>query len=277
MVNTSEKLNCNSLPNKEGVLRFVRSLRSIFFPDFFGKYPGDEKASEDSKRLYKRYICSNPDNLEDFYSHLGELKEMLDKDLLFTFDSDPACDSLEEIISAYPGYTATFYYRIAHLLYKENIRLVARLISEQAHFLTGIDIHPGATIGSPFFIDHGTGIVIGETTIIGDWVKLYQGVTLGGLSLAKGQRLRGEKRHPTIGNNVTIYAGASILGGKCTIGDNVVIGSNVFLVDSVPSDTKVVMAEPQLVILPKESKDECSLASLTSRVNKALEEKKKSL
>lgn len=244
-------LNCNSLPNKNGVLRFVKSLRQIFYPGFFGKYPGDEKAYAEAKALYLKYVCDKPENMEGFFSHIDELKDKFQKDLLITFDSDPACDSYEEIISAYPGFTATFYYRIAHILYLQGIKIVARVITEQAHVLTGIDIHPGAEIGSPFFIDHGTGIVIGETTVIGHHVKMYQGVTLGGLSLAKGAQLKGQKRHPTIGNYVTIYSGASILGGNVVIGDNVVIGSNVFLIDSIPSNTKVTMAKPELVVLPK--------------------------
>lgn len=253
---TEECLDCHSLPNKNGVLRFIKALRSIFYPGFFGKYPGDESAYQEAKELYHTYICCQKSKEDEFFAHIPELKEKYQKDLVFTFDSDPACDSYEEIISAYPGFTATFYHRIAHILYQQNLKLVARLIAEQAHVLTGIDIHPGAQIGSPFFIDHGTGIVIGETTIIGDYVKIYQGVTLGGLSLAKGQQLKGQKRHPTIGNHVTIYSGASILGGQSVIGDNVVIGSNVYLVDSVPSNTKVIMAAPQLIMLPAKSHED---------------------
>src|SRR5574344_1269622 len=251
---TNSEYNCNSLPNREGVQHFVRALRNYFYPGFFDKKETQEKSLQNAQDLFSHYICHDDKNKEDFFSHLDEISKMLHQDLLFTFDSDPACDSYEEIISAYPGFTATFYHRIAHILYNENNKIVARVISEQAHFLTGIDIHPGAKIGSPFFIDHGTGIVIGETSVIGNYVKLYQGVTIGALSLSKGQGLRGMKRHPTIGNNVTIYSGASILGGESVIGDNVVIGSNVFLTYSIPANTKVTIKKPDLVLIDKTKK-----------------------
>jgi serine O-acetyltransferase len=244
-------LDASSLPNKEGVLRFIKALRDIFYPNFFAKYPGDEEAFGFAKALFEKFISPDKDKEKAFFASIPDLKKMYEQDLLLTYDSDPACDSYEEIISSYPGFTATFYYRIAHVLYKLELKLVARLITEQAHFQTGVDIHPGATIGSPFFIDHGTGIVIGETTLIGHHVKMYQGVTLGGLSLSKGHGLKGVKRHPTIGNYVTIYSGASILGGDSIIGDNVVIGSNVFLTTSVPSNTKVICEDPKLIMKPK--------------------------
>ena len=141
-----------------------------------------------------------------------------------------------------------------HILYELKIPLIPRMMSEYAHSKTGIDIHPGANIGNYFFIDHGTGIVIGETTLIGERVKIYQGVTLGALSLTDGQRLKGSKRHPTIGNNVTIYSGASILGGDTVIGDNVTIGSSVFLTYSVPSSMKVINKAPELIL--KEKKED---------------------
>ena len=164
-------------------------------------------------------------------------------------DSDPAVDSREEVILAYPGFKAIRYYRIAHELYLLNEKLFARIISEEAHFLTGIDIHPACKIDSPFFIDHGTGIVIGETTEIGHHVRLYQGVTLGALSLKDPTKVRGVKRHPTIGNNVIIYANASILGGDVIIGDNVVIGGNVFLTESIPANHKVLIQNPKLNVI----------------------------
>lgn len=249
------ELNCAVLPNRHGISEFIEALKNLFFPGFFSKYPGDDKAYADAKYLFKKEICDQPEHLEAFFSQIEALRAMFKEDLLFTFDSDPAADCYEEIIAAYPGYTATFYHRIAHILYQLDLKVTARLISEEAHIQTGIDIHPGAEIGSPFFIDHGTGIVIGETSVIGHHVKIYQGVTLGGLSLAAGQRLKGEKRHPTIGNYVTIYSGASILGGQVVVGDNVVIGSNVFLLDSVPSNTKVINPKPQLEILPKKPLD----------------------
>ncbi len=246
-------LDYSRFPNKEGIKDFIESMKCLIFPEFFCHGCSKCNLEENAKMKFKLFISPDENNSEAFFKQAKNLKEVLLKDLQFTYQSDPACDSYEEVLSSYPGYTATFYHRIAHLIYNLNFKVHARLISEEAHFLTGIDIHPGATIGTPFFIDHGTGIVIGETTIIGDYVKIYQGVTLGALSLAKGQDLRGVKRHPTIGNHVTIYSGASILGGDVTIGDNVVIGSNVFLVgESVPANMKVVISKPKLVVMKKE-------------------------
>ncbi len=196
-------------------------------------------------------IFANEKDIESFKNSLAKIKDELVDDLDFFLVCDPAINSKEEVIECYPGYKAITYYRIAHELFILNYRLEARIISEQAHFLTGIDIHPGARIASPFFIDHGTGIVIGETSIIGHHVRMYQGVTLGALSLAKGSLIKGEKRHPTIGNYVTIYANASILGGDVSIGDNVVIGGNVFLLESIPSNYKVIINKPKLILIKK--------------------------
>ena len=204
------------------------------------------------KELFKVCISKKKEDLLDFMDQLENIRVDLARDLLFFMDSDPAANSEDEVIFAYPGYRAIVYYRVAHVLFLKGYMFVARVISEHAHFLTGIDIHPGAQIGCPFFIDHGTGIVIGETSIIGENVKIYQGVTLGALSLAKGSKLKGTKRHPTIGNNVTIYSGASILGGEVVVGNNVVIGSNVFLLKSVPDNYKVVLQEPELVYIKKD-------------------------
>lgn len=204
------------------------------------------------KELFKVCISKKKEDLLDFMDQLESIRVDLARDLLFFMDSDPAANSEDEVIFAYPGYRAIVYYRVAHVLFLKDYKFVARVISEHAHFLTGIDIHPGAQIGCPFFIDHGTGIVVGETSIIGENVKIYQGVTLGALSLAKGAKLKGTKRHPTIGNNVTIYSGASILGGGVVVGNNVVIGSNVFLLKSVPDNYKVVLQEPELVYIKKD-------------------------
>lgn len=195
-------------------------------------------------------IENNETKCKAFISKLTNIKSFLKLDLDFFMDSDPAVDSEEEVILAYPGYKAIVYYRIAHVLYSLGYALKARIICEEAHTATGIDIHPGATIACPFFIDHGTGIVIGETSIIGKNCKIYQGVTLGALSLSKGSKMKGVKRHPTIGNNVTIYAGASILG-DINIGDNVTVGSNVFLTEDIPSDTKVTIGKPELIFTKK--------------------------
>ena len=200
------------------------------------------------KSLYLSTISKNVEEANIFAKKLVNVRKQLDDDLTFFMDSDPAVDSREEVILAYPGFKAIRFHRIAHELYLLNEKLFARIIAEEAHKETGVDIHPGANIGSPFFIDHGTGIVIGETTVIGQRVKIYQSVTLGALSLAKGSKMKGEKRHPTIGNDVTIYAGVSILGGNVQIGDHVTIGSNVFLTESIPANMRVINSKPELVL-----------------------------
>lgn len=200
------------------------------------------------RRLFLFSIKEDMDKANKFVSALPKVKKELEEDLSFFMDSDPAADSKEEVVLAYPGFKAIRYYRIAHQLYLLEEYLYARIIAEEAHVQTGVDIHPGATIASPMFIDHGTGIVIGETTIIGKRARIYQSVTLGALSLAKGKNLKGMKRHPTIGEDVTIYAGVSILGGDVVIGDRVTIGSNVFLTESIPSDMKVTLGKPTLVL-----------------------------
>lgn len=202
------------------------------------------------EKYFIEFTNNDRNSLKVFMESLPTISSDLKTDLTFFIESDPAIFSSEEVLLAYPGYKAIAYYRIANVLNNLGYVLNARLITERAHTLTGIDIHPAAQISCPFFIDHGTGIVIGETSIIGKNVKLYQGVTLGALSLAKGSKMRGIKRHPTIGNDVTIYAGASILG-NVNIGNNVTIGSNVFLTDDVPDNTKVVISKPELILLKK--------------------------
>ena len=213
-------------------------------------YLSCSKSDVDPKELFLSCIENSEGNAESFASEMVIARESLQQDLDFFFDSDPAAESKEEIVLAYPGYLAIAYHRVAHILYELKYSLYARVVSETAHKITGIDINPGATIGVPFFIDHGTGIVIGETSIIGKNVKIYQGVTLGALSLQRGHSMRGQKRHPTIGDNVTIYAGASVLG-NVVIGDNVTIGSNVFITEDIPSNVKVSIAKPELVVKKK--------------------------
>ena len=186
------------------------------------------------------YFFKNDFNLElfdNFDNLLKNIKDIIFKDLDSFLKHDPAAIDKTEIILSYPGFFAIICYRFANLLYKYNIEYIPRLITEYAHSKTGIDIHPAAKIGHSFFIDHGTGIVIGESTIIGDNVSLYHGVTLGALSLHKGSLLKGVKRHPSIGNNVSIYANATILGGDTNIGDNSVIGANAFITSSIPSNS----------------------------------------
>jgi serine O-acetyltransferase len=181
-----------------------------------------------------------------FFQQIPKIREYLDTDLEATLEGDPAALNKDEIILSYPGVLAITINRLAHELYMLNVPLIPRMMTEYAHSLTGIDIHPGATIGKYFFIDHGTGIVIGSTTVIGEHVKVYQGVTLGALSTSGGQSLRGVKRHPTIEDNVTIYSGASILGGDTVIGANSVIGGNCFITRSIPTGTTVTIKNQEL-------------------------------
>ena len=182
-----------------------------------------------------------------FLEKLPEIRAYVETDLQAAFDGDPAASSKAEIIIAYPGLYAITVNRLAHALYQLKVPLIPRIMTEDAHSKTGIDIHPGAQIGRYFFIDHGTGIVIGETTVIGESVKIYQGVTLGALSTRLGQKLHGKRRHPTIEDNVTIYAGASILGGETVIGHDSVIGSNVFITRPVPPGTRVSIRNQELL------------------------------
>jgi serine O-acetyltransferase len=181
-----------------------------------------------------------------FISKLPEVRRRLGEDVEAAFEGDPAAKSFAEIVVSYPSIDAIAIYRLAHELVQLDVPQIPRIMAEHAHGRTGIDIHPGARIGRRFFIDHGTGVVIGETSEIGDNVRIYQGVTLGAFSPRRGQRLRGTKRHPTIGNDVTIYAGATILGGDTVIGAGSVIGGNVWLTRSVPAGTTVVLDNPSL-------------------------------
>lgn len=181
-----------------------------------------------------------------FFREIPAVRAVSQTDVEAFYDGDPAAYSTDEIIFCYPGLFAITVYRLAHVLYTLGVPMLPRIMTEHAHSITGIDINPGATIGKYFFIDHGTGIVVGETTVIGDHVKVYQGVTLGALTTRGGQSLRGRKRHPTIEDNVTIYAGASILGGETVIGRDCVIGSNVFITHSIPASTTVSVKSQEL-------------------------------
>ncbi len=188
-----------------------------------------------------------------FLDSLPQVLELLMTDIQALYDGDPAAGSLEEVLVAYPGLYAIFVYRIAHVLYGLNVPLIPRLMSEHAHSKTGIDINPGANIGKYFFIDHGTGVVIGETTDIGDHVKIYQGVTLGALSTRKGQLLSGKKRHPTLGDYVTVYSNASILGGETVIGSGAVISGSAFVCESVPQNARVILNQETIVHKPDDA------------------------
>jgi serine O-acetyltransferase len=193
-----------------------------------------------------------------FLERLPALRHVLATDVQAAYDGDPACKNLDEVIFCYPGLEAITVFRLAHLMYELEIPFIPRMMTEWAHNRTGIDIHPGATIGDHFFIDHGTGVVIGETCEIGENVKIYQGVTLGALSFptdGEGQLVRGQKRHPTIEDRVVIYANATILGGRTTIGHDAVIGSNVWLTSSVDPHTTVVLEKPKLKMRSEEPDD----------------------
>ena len=193
-----------------------------------------------------------------FLERIPHIRALVNTDMQASFEGDPAAFSKDEIVLCYPGLLASTVNRLAHELFLLGVPLIPRMMTEYAHSRTGIDIHPGATIGEYFFMDHGTGIVVGETSIIGKHVKVYQGVTIGALSTRGGQRLRGAKRHPTIEDNVTIYAGASILGGETTIGEGSVIGSNVFITSSVRPGTRISVKTQELVIMNKD--DDVELA-----------------
>ena len=205
----------------------------------------DEKAN-DLFPLFKKAVADDKNTYESFINGLKEVQKVLKEDLEFFLDSDPAATGIDEIKLAYPGFKAIAIYRISHVLYKLGYKVQARFISEVAHSSTGIDIHPAAEISYPFFIDHGTGIVIGETSKIGKRAKIYQCVTLGAVSLSNAKELRGVTRHPQLGDDVTLYAGASLLGA-IKIGNNVTIGSNVFLTKDIPSNMKVIIGEPELI------------------------------
>ncbi len=264
---STAKINGMTQPNREEIKGIISNLQKLTFPGYFEqKHLKEETISyhvgnlvEDihynlRKQIIKASlccgrqteICEEKREMEankiclKFLESISSVREVLATDVQAAYDGDPAAYSMDEIIYSYPGLYAIMVYRYAHELYKLEVPLIPRIMTEHAHGRTGIDIHPGATIGRYFFIDHGTGIVIGETTIIGEHVKVYQGVTLGGLSTSAGQLLKGVKRHPTIEDNVTIYAGASILGGESVIGHDVTIGSNAFVTKSVPANSRVV-------------------------------------
>ncbi len=237
-----------TFPNRTIVINIARDLRSQLFP----KHYGPKKLSLDYLKSIMQAqiaIALSEENreseaseiTEQFFGSFEQIKEKLLLDAKAGFDGDPAAYSIDEVILSYPGFYAIYIYRLAHELQKLKVPFIPRIMCEFAHSRTGIDIHPGATIGDSFFIDHGTGVVIGETTIIGANVKIYQGVTLGALSTKGGQRLKNAQRHPTIGDNVTIYAGATILGGDTQIGEDAVIGGNAFVTESVKAGEKYSM------------------------------------
>ncbi|MCB2190923.1 MAG: serine O-acetyltransferase [Deltaproteobacteria bacterium] len=271
-----EHISSVPLPSQEAVVEIVAKSRKALFPGYFDGHKIEEVNLEYHMgmvltKLYAlmadqitwavRHDCFRHDlsctlcgergqrGALEFVRGLPEIRRMLTLDVLAAQEGDPASGGVDEIIFSYPGLFAVTVYRLAHLLRHLDVPILPRMMTEYAHARTGIDIHPGAEIGKSFFIDHGTGVVVGETTQIGDNVRLYQGVTLGALSLSKEEveSLRGAKRHPTIEDNVIIYSGATILGGQTVVGARSVIGGNVWLTESVPPDTKVFAEKPELV------------------------------
>lgn len=273
----TKRIDEDNIVRKEILINLIEEIRKLLFPGFFDnnkvrseylKFLVGERLefiqhnlktqvaralgnNEFCKDCERTTILKEADNIAyKFLSKIPTLREYLSTDIQAAYNGDPAAQNTDEIIFCYPGVFAITVYRIAHELYLLGVPMIPRIISEYAHGVTGIDIHPGATIGKYFFIDHGTGVVIGETTIIGENVKIYQGVTLGGLSTRKGQQLKGVKRHPTIGNNVTIYSGTSVLGGETVIGDGATIGGNAFITSSVEAGMKVSIKAPELEYKP---------------------------
>ncbi|NOY81196.1 MAG: serine acetyltransferase [Kiritimatiellaeota bacterium] len=265
------------MPQSEEILGILEVLLELLFPGYSGRYPFSRAGLEFAVGDHINHVfrCLT-DQLERAFAYrctveccetcdcrrlaegaaigllrkLPGIRTVLKTDVQAAMDGDPAAKSIDEVVIAYPGLKAIATQRIAHELYVARVPLVPRVMGEYAHSLTGIDIHPGATIGKSFFIDHGTGVVIGETAVLGNNVKLYQGVTLGALSFPKDERgrlIKGAKRHPNIEDNVTIYAGATILG-DITVGHDSVIGGNVWLTESVPPRTKITIPAPDLSI-----------------------------
>jgi serine O-acetyltransferase len=268
------------IPSKESIIDIIERTLRIIYPGYFSQICLDEVSipyyfGQEVLELFQvlsdqiafaiRHDCRRFDlvctNCEErgqraalnLLNDIPQLQVMLAKDIAAAYEGDPASKYFDEIIFSYPGLFTMSVYRIAHELYEQGVPLIPRIMTEYAHGRTGIDIHPGVHIGESFFIDHGTGVVIGETTVIGNRVRLYQGVTLGALSLSKEEceQLRNRKRHPTIEDDVIIYANATILGGNTVVGARSVIGGNVWLTESVPPDTTVFLKKPELIFKEK--------------------------
>jgi serine O-acetyltransferase len=274
-------LGARSLPSRESLAEVIEGLKEVLYPGYFGRrnFTPENITFHIGDRIYQVYRmlseqvylsilhecrrtegeCGHCTELADrtvleFLRRVPKVRELLAGDVQAAYDGDPAAKSLDEIIFSYPGLEAITVYRIAHELWDLGVPLLPRIMTEIAHSATGIDIHPGARIGPNFFIDHGTGVVIGETTQIGASVRMYHGVTLGAKSVPKGEKaneVRGTKRHPTIEDNVTIYPGATILGGDTVIGQGSTIGGNVWLTHSVPPNSVVMIGDPGLVVEEK--------------------------
>ncbi len=278
-------VDAERIPRIERAIEVIERARRLLYPGYFDGAVLDEELvnhviGTETTRLYEtlseeialsirhdcqRYnlVCTKcreqgQEQAVVFLRVLPEMRKVLATDVQAAYDGDPAAKTLDEIVISYPGVLAVTIHRIAHQLWRQEVPLLPRMMSEYAHSITGIDTHPGAEIGPSFFIDHGTGVVIGETTEIGTRVRIYQGVTLGALSLPKEEveRLRYAKRHPTIEDDVTIYAGATILGGETVIGRGSVIGGNVWITRSIPPGTKVFLAPPKLIYKNAQTENE---------------------
>ena len=263
------------MPNRNVIISLLKDMRNIMFPGYFTDgaqttvdaryFVGNTVLSVEAKLIEQvRLALFFRDGADDekaaaidqrardiasaMLCKLPGIQRMLYKDIQAAFDGDPAAQSKEEIVYSYPGFFAIWVYRIAHELYKLEVPLIPRIMTEYAHSRTGVDINAGAEIGEYFFIDHATGVVIGETTVIGDRVKIYQGVTLGALSTRGGQRLAGVRRHPTIEDDVTIYANACVLGGETVIGEGSVIAGSAFVTASVPPHSRVSVANQDVSV-----------------------------
>jgi serine O-acetyltransferase len=283
-------LDDRPLPSRQAVQEIIEGLKEILYPGYFGRrhFTPQNIAYLIGDRVYRVYRalaeqvylsilhdcrrkqgqCTHcgdlaADTAVDFMRRLTRVRKMLEGDVQAAYDGDPAAKSLDEIIFSYPGVEAVTVYRLAHELWDLKVPLLPRIMTEIAHSATGIDIHPGAAIGEHFFIDHGTGVVIGETTQIGDNVRIYHGVTLGAKSVPKGEKMdlmRSAKRHPTIEDDVTIYPGATLLGGETVVGKGSTIGGNVWLTHSVPPNSVVMIEDPGLVVAEKPKKTQVSRA-----------------
>ena len=258
------------LPSRQAVIEIIRDFQKLLFPVYYGdryllKLPPEQYCELLMNNIYDKLLVQIEMTLEEgeeshqracedctrLLERLPEIQKKLQKDLDANYMGDPAAYSRQEVMFSYPGFFAIFVYRIAHELYIMNVPMIPRIMTEYAHSQTGIDINPGAKIGEYFFIDHGTGIVVGETTVIGNNVRMYQGVTLGALApdgLPSDPYVR---RHPKIGNDVVLYAGSTLLGGKTEVGDHVVIGGNAFLTTSVEPNTTVSIKKPEMTYREK--------------------------
>lgn len=265
------------IPSRKAIVDIIDKLRLITFPGYFGtenmafvskeNFAGNTLAilyellfkqirvaitfGEKVDKENEEVIIKSRNYTLEFIREIPTIQENILKDVKAEFDGDPAARDMYDVILSYPGLFAIFIYRYAHKLYEMGVPYVPRIMAEYAHSMTGIDINPGADIGAYFCIDHGTGVVIGETTTIGEHVKIYQGVTLGALSTRKGQALSGIKRHPTIEDNVVIYANATILGGDTVVGENSVVAGNTFVTSSIPKNTRVQATMPELKLQTK--------------------------